>query len=299
MENIISQATAFSPNFLMSEEAILVYMRILQTAAYVIVGYFLILLLVRFTNRHVKDLKARHTIRKNIVYVFSLLIILVVIAFWAHKISSITIFLGVASAGVALALQEALLSVAGWFLIVFRHPYEVGDRIELNGVKGDVIDIRLFQTSLLEIGNWVEADQSTGRIANIPNSAVFKKENFNYSRGFEFIWNEIKVLITFESDWKKAEEIMLTRGRDLVGDMEKEVKNKIDKMTQHYMIYYDKLTPIVYTNIKDSGVEMSLRYLTEAKTRRSTHDKLCREIMEDFGKEPSVNFAYTTYRIIK
>lgn len=275
------------------------YIKLLQTAAVVAVGYLLIIILVRFTNRRVKDLKARHTIRKNIVYYLTALMIVVIILFWAHKASSLTIFLGVASAGIALALQEALLCVAGWVLIVFRHPYEVGDRVELNGVKGDVIDIRLFQTSLLEISNWVEADQSTGRIANVPNSSVFKKESYNYSQGFEFIWNEIKILVTFESDWKRAEEIMLAHGRELAGDMEDLVKRKIDGMTKKYMIYYDKLTPIVYTKILDSGVELSLRHLTEAKKRRSTHDVLCRKILDDFTAEPNVNFAYTTYRIVK
>jgi small-conductance mechanosensitive channel len=189
--------------------------------------------------------------------------------------------------------------VAGWFLILIRRPFEVGDRIELGGVKGDVIDIRLFQTSMLEIGNWVGADQSTGRIVNVPNSAIFKKENFNYSRGFEFIWNEIKVIVTFESDWKRAEEIMMSHAVEHAEEMENVIKRKIDIMAQSYMIRYDKFRPIVYVDIKDSGVELSLRYLTEARDRRATHDELCRYILSDFEKEESVNFAYTTYRIVK
>ena len=112
-------------------------------------------------------------------------------------------------AGIALALQDVILSVAGWFLIIVRRPFQVGDRIELGGVKGDVIDIRLLQTSLLEIGNWVDADQSTGRIVHCPHSLVFKEPLFNYTKGFEFIWNEIKIPLTFESNWKKGKEIIL------------------------------------------------------------------------------------------
>jgi small-conductance mechanosensitive channel len=169
----------------------------------------------------------------------------------------------------------------------------------MGGVKGDVIDIRLFQTSLLEIGNWVDSDQSTGRIVHIPNSAIFKKEIYNYNRGFEFIWNEIKLLVTFESDWKRAEEIMLDRARALGGGMEEVVKKKIAAMTRRYMIHYDKLTPIVYVAIRESGVEVTLRYLTEAKQRRSTHDSLCRGILDDIAKEGRVQLAYPTYRIVK
>jgi small-conductance mechanosensitive channel len=169
----------------------------------------------------------------------------------------------------------------------------------MGGVKGDVIDIRLFQTALLEIGNWVDDDQSTGRIVNIPNSAIFKKENYNYNKGFEFIWSEIKILVTFESDWKRAEEIMLTQAGRLVSGMEEVVKKKITAMTRRYMIHYDKLTPIVYVSIRDSGIELALRYLTEAKMRRTTHDALCRAMLDEFAKHERVQFAYPTYRIVK
>jgi small-conductance mechanosensitive channel len=128
---------------------------------------------------------------------------------------------------------------------------------------------------------------------------VFKKENYNYSKGFEFIWNEISILVTFESDWKRGEEIMLTHARSYTEGMEKTVSRKIEKMTRHYLIYYDKLTPIVYVDIKDSGVQLTLRYLVEARSRRLTHDALCRKILGDFEKEGNVNFAYPTYRIVK
>ncbi|MFH1360737.1 MAG: mechanosensitive ion channel domain-containing protein [Candidatus Omnitrophota bacterium] len=273
--------------------------KIFETALVVLIGYLLIFIFVGITNKKIKEIRTRHFVRRNIVYFLTFLILLFVIFIWIQKINSLTIFLGVASAGLALALQEAILCIAGWFLILLRKPFDVGDRVELNGVKGDVIDIRLFQTSLLEIGNWVDADQSTGRIANVPNSAVFKKENYNYNRGFEYIWNEIPIMVTFESDWKRAEQIMLEHGQTYALGVEDGVQKKIESMARHYMIYYGKLTPIVYVNIKDSGVELILRYLTEAKKRRSTQDKLCRAILDDFAKEEKVNFAYTTYRIVK
>lgn len=273
--------------------------KIWQTMFVCIFGYVLLFLVIGYVNQRVKDIKARHIIRKNTAYIITLTIIVITFFIWIQNINSITIFLGVASAGIALALQEVILCVAGWLLILIRHPFEVGDRIEINGVKGDVIDIRLFQTSLLEIGNWVDADQSTGRIANIPNSFVYKGENYNYSRGFEFIWNEIPILVTFESDWKTARDLMLTHAKKHAEGLEENVRRKIDVMRNRYMIYYGKLTPIVYVNIKDSGIELTLRYLTEAKKRRFTQDELCRDILDDFEKYESINFAYPTYRIVK
>ena len=281
------------------EERARLVKKLIQTGIILAVGYLLIFVLVGIVNRQVKDLKVRHLVRKNISYLVTVLMLLYILFLWAQNIGTITIFLGVAGAGIALALQEVILCVAGWFHILVRRPFEVGDRIEMSGIKGDVIDIRLFHTSLLEIGNWVDSDQSTGRIVHIPNSAIFKRENFNYNRGFEFIWNEMKVLVTYESDWKRAEEIMLGHARRLAEGMEEVAKRKIAAMTRHYMIRYDKFTPIVYVAIRDSGVELTMRYLTEAKQRRSTQDALSREILEEFGKEPRISFAYPTYRIVK
>jgi len=273
--------------------------KILETIFVVAVCYIFMFILIGFINARVKDVKACHIVRKNIIYILSTISIIVVFFIWVQNLNSITLFLGVASAGIALALQEVILCIAGWLLIIVRHPYETGDRVEINGIKGDIIDIRLYQTSMLEIGNWVDADQSTGRIVNFPNSFVFKYPNYNYSRGFEFIWNEIPVLLTFESDWKRGKEIILELANRLAEGMEERVRRKIDIMRNRYMIYYGKLTPIVYVNIKDSGVELTLRYLTESKKRRFTQDELCQNILNAFDQEENVNFAYPTYRIVK
>ena len=277
----------------------LFYKKLIRTGLVFLIGYLLIFILGRIINSKLHDLRTQHLVRRYVIYFINLLIVLFVIFIWIQHISSLTIFLSAVGAGVALALQEVILSIAGWFAILLRRPFELGDRIEFGGVKGDVIDISMLQTTLLEIGNWVDADQSTGRIVNVPNSAIFKKENYNYSRGFEFIWNEMKVLITFESDWKRAEEIMLGHALGRAEGMEDIVKKKIKRMSRRYMIHYGKLTPIVYVNIKDSGVEMTLRYLTEARKRRSTQDEFARAILEDFEKEERVNFAYPTYRIVR
>ncbi|MFH1039509.1 MAG: mechanosensitive ion channel domain-containing protein [PVC group bacterium] len=275
------------------------YSKLIRTGLVLLIGYLLIFALIKIINTHIKVLRTQHLIRKNVIYFLNLLIILLIIFIWLQHISSITIFISAVGAGVALALQEVILCTAGWLVILMRRPFEVGDRIEFGDVKGDVIDIQILQTSLLELGNWVNADQSTGRIVNVPNSAIFKKPTFNYSRGFEYIWNELRVLVTFESDWKRAEEIMLRHAVARAEGMEEIVKRKIKRMSRRYMIHYGKLTPIVYVNIKDSGVELTLRYLTDARKRRSTEDEFSRRILEDFEKEEKVNFAYPTYRIVK
>ena len=273
--------------------------KMLQSLYTILVVYIITLLVTRSINKRVHDLKRRYDMRKRTFYAAGLLMIGVVGIIWIKDLRNLTVVLSVIGAGLVVALAEVFLCIAGWLLIIIRRPFDTGDRIEFGGVKGDVIDIRLFQTSLLEIGNWVVADQSTGRIVHIPNSAVFKSPSFNYTRGFEFIWNEVKIVVTFESDWKKAKTIMIKHAQKEGSKTKEEVDKRIRHMSKHYLIYYEKLTPIVYTNIIENGVELSLRYLTQAKERRYTQDELCQKILDEFEKEKGINFAYPTYRIIK
>jgi small-conductance mechanosensitive channel len=171
--------------------------------------------------------------------------------------------------------------------------------VEIGSVKGDVIDVRMFQTALLEVGNWVGAEQSTGRVVHIPNSSVFKEKVFNYTKGFEFIWNEIKITVTFESNWQKAKAIVLSQANPEIDKLKTKVQASIERMAQQYMIHYEKFTPIVYINVVGHGVELTLRYLTEVQKRRITQDRISRAILEDFARESDIHFAYPTYRIVK
>ena len=265
----------------------------------IIIFYLLATLICRVINRRIEDVKKKYNARKATFYVATLLMLLSMSIIWIRNISQLTVVLSVLSAGLVVALQEVILCIAGWFIIVFRKPFDTGDRIEIGGHKGDVIDIGFLQTSLLEIGNWVVEDQSTGRVFHIPNSMVFRHAAFNYTRDFEFIWNEIKVVVTFESDWERAREIILNPAQKEADRIKKEVDRLIRRMATQYLIYYEKLTPIVYVKIVGYGVELSLRYLTEAKKRRSTQDEISRKILDDFAKEHHVNFAYDTLRIVK
>jgi small-conductance mechanosensitive channel len=264
-----------------------------------VIAYLIAALTTRIINKNIKDLKKRHSARKFTVYTATFLSILIIIPVWINKSTSLTTILGLMGAGLTLALHQPILSIAGWLLILIRKPYETGDRVEVGGIKGDVVDIRLFYTSVLEIGNWVDADQSTGRIIHCPNNKIFTEAIFNYTKGFEYIWNEIKIVVTYESDWKKAKNIILdVTTKDQI-DLGETVRGKIQRLSKKYMIHYEKLTPFVWINIVDFGVELTLRYLTDARKRRSTQDEICGAILDRFNQEPDVDFAYPTYRIYR
>ncbi|MFQ6038780.1 MAG: mechanosensitive ion channel family protein [Candidatus Aminicenantales bacterium] len=273
-------------------------MRLIYSIAAAVLAYGLSLIIIQIINRRIEDLKRRHKARKFTVYVFTVLWLVIILYIWVRG-GSVTTVLSVMGAGLTLALHQPVTSIEGWILILIRRPYDIGDRIELGGIRGDVIDIRLFYTSILEIGNWVDADQSTGRIVHCPNGKVFTDPIFNYTRGFEYIWNEIPVLITFESNWKKARDILLEVAAESETTTAEAMKKKLKYLSYKYMIHYKKLTPIVWVNIKDSGVELTLRYLTEAQKRRSSQDQICQKILERFSQEPDVELAYPTYRIFR
>ncbi len=245
-----------------------------------------------------KDSKTRYTWRKSITYTLSIIALLIVGNIWFQGVQSLATFLGIFAAGVAIALQDLIGNVAGWFFILWRRPFNVGDRIEIAGHAGDVIDKRLFMFTLMEIGNWVKADQTTGRVIHMPNGIVFKHSIANYSRGFHYIWNEIPVLVTFESNWEKAKEILSVIAKKHAEHITEEAERKINDAAKEYMIYYTKLMPMVWTSVKDSGIELTIRYLCDPRGRRNSEHEIWQDILRQFATHADIDFAYPTTRHI-
>ena len=182
--------------------------RLMVSLLVIVVIWLLRLLLLKIVYSQVENIKTLYHWRKTTAYTGFALAALFVSSVWFRGFSSLSTFLGLLSAGVAIALRDPLVNLAGWVFILWRNPFEVGDRIQIGSTAGDVIDQRIFQFTLMEIGNWVQADQSTGRIIHVPNGKVFTEPTANYNKGFQYFWNEIPVLVTFESDWKKAKKIL-------------------------------------------------------------------------------------------
>ncbi len=263
----------------------------------VVVAYvFVRWLLLRIVHRQVKDEEVWYRTRKIVTYVAFLLIVLTLVRIWVVPFGDLATYLGLVSAGVAVALADVLKNMVGWGYILSRRPFRVGDRIETEAFSGDVIDIRLFRFTILEIGNWVNADHSTGRIVHIPNQVVFTGPIANYTEGFEFIWHEIPILVTFESDWKKAETII----RDVIGKAAPDVTgtalSELRKTAQAYRIKYGHMTPTVYVSAQDSGIELTARMLVPVRRRRDVNQKVWRGVLDAFAAEPAIDLAYPTVR---
>ena len=275
--------------------------RIIKTIIILILlsaGKFLGNLIIRRRNL---DVKVAYQWRRAVLYIYTITLILLIGFIWTSGtgIKSLTTFLGLASAGVAVAMHDTIANLAGWVFIIWRKPFKVGDRVDIGGIAGDVIDIRIFQFSLIEIGNWVDADQSTGRIVHVPNSKVLREPLANYHIGFEYIWHEIPVLITFESDWKKAKEILNKIASEDIEHLSDGAQEQIRSAANKYMIFYGALTPIVYTTVKDSGVMLTIRYLVNPRQRRSSEQKIWESILDAFDRDENIDLAYPTTRFYK
>ena len=250
----------------------------------------------KFLISKIHDIKIRYQWQKISLYLAVFLIIIFLLNTWLHIFGSFATFLGLISAGIAIALKDPLVNMVAWAFILIRQPFKVGDRIQIGKVSGDVIDIRLFQFSVNEIGNWVDSDQSTGRIIHIPNGIVFTEPQANYTAGFEYIWNEIPVLVTFESDWIKAKQILTEivnhQGVLLSSEAEKQIK----EAAKRFLIFYNKLTPIIYTTVKDSGVLLTMRFMCDPRERRSVEEKIWEDVLNRFAECDDIDFAYATQR---
>ncbi len=273
--------------------------RLLWTIVVVAVLWLVRVVVLRIAWRHADDPRSRYAWRKAVSYITALLGILIVGRIWVSGFKSVATFAGLLSAGIAISLKDVFVNLAGWLFILWRRPFVVGDRVEVAGHRGDVVDLRVFQFTLMEVGNWVDADQSTGRMLHVPNGLVLGTPVANYGQGFDYIWNEIPVLVTFESDWKKAKAILLGIAEKHSEDPREKAAEEVREASKKYMVFYSALTPTVYTSVEASGILLTVRYLCPPRRRRGTTHMIWEDVLEAFGAEPGIDLAYPTTRFFK
>lgn len=253
-------------------------------------------IILALVTRRWDDIKIRYRWKKTSLYVTFVIAAVLVGRMWLEGVGSFVTYFGILSAGLAIALKELVANFVGWVFIFWRRPFEVGDRIQIGNLSGDVIDLRIFQFTLLEIGNWVEADQSTGRIVHVNNGRIFTDNLANFSKGFYYIWNEVPVLVTFESDWRKAKRVLLEIAEKHGAEISRAAAERLRNAARKFMIFYTRLTPTVYTSVRDCGVLLTIRYLCDPKKRRATEQAIWENILDAFAAADDIDFAYPTQR---
>src|ERR1700730_12061322 len=224
---------------------------------------------------------ARYKVHKFIVFASYLSILLFLAILFEDRLGRLSVTLGVVGAGVAVALQDVVASIAGAFSIGFSKLYSVGDRVQIGDTRGDVIDIGLLRTTIMETGNWVSKDLYNGRIVRVPNNIVLKVPVFNYSQGFQFIWDEIKVLFTTTSDSHLAREMLLQAAREAIGDYIVEAQASWKVMSDYYRGANPPLEPTVTLAVTAGSLEFSVSYVVDYNKRTAMQDKLFSKIVQE------------------
>lgn len=283
----LQELTGFDPDF---------QNKIVATAMAIFFLWLVKYIILKVLNKSVKEDIAKLRWQKSITPIYYGLLIFTIGRIWILAFHSLANYLGLLSAGIAIALKDPLVNIFAYTYIIGRKPFSVGDRISIEGVSGDIIDIKLFQFSIMEIGGWVKADQSTGRIIQIPNGHVFTKNTTNYSEGFNFIWEELNVLITFESNWRDAKEILQgildTKTKMWSEDAISQLKNR-DK---EFMIFNTTTKPTLFLDVEASGVNLTMRYLVNPRKRRWCQQIVWEEILIEFENHKNIELAYPTTR---
>ncbi|MFC6223705.1 mechanosensitive ion channel family protein [Hymenobacter artigasi] len=244
------------------------------------------------------DNRYRATKFSNFLGVFLTIVMLTIV--YSDKLAGLTVALGVAGAGIAFALQEVIASFAGWLAIMFGGFYKSGDRVQLGGIKGDVMDIGVLRTTIMETGQWVDGDLYNGRIVLIANSYVFKEPVFNYSGEFPFLWDEIKIPIQYGSDYARATTLLTAVGMAVAGDLTTASREKWQLMQRKYRLEDANTEPMVSLVANDNWVEFTLRYVVSYRNRRATKTALFTRILQEVDATAgAIKFASATFQLVE
>lgn len=246
----------------------------------------------------VKDRYQVHTLRmliRNTIFVLGTAIVL---AIWLGFGSSFTVAMGILGAGIAFASQEIIGSFAGYLNIITGNLFRIGDRVRIGNVVGDVLDISTLRTTVMEIAEWVKADQYTGRVVSIANRMVFSDPVFNYTQHWPYIWDEITIPITYDSDWQHAGEIMVEHGREYSSHLQAQAQAELSGMMKRFPVYDTPVEPLLYIIMTDNWIDMTLRYVVDPRERRTVAGQLHLELLQHFESEADITVASATFEIV-
>ncbi len=253
----------------------------------------------RLIRDRIQEPALRYRAEKTIGRIGWVLMALVLLAIFSDRLGGVALSLGVVGAGVAFALQEVIASIAGRIAILFGRFFEVGDRVQLGGIKGDVVDIGVLRSTLMETGDWVHGDLYNGRIVRVANSFVFKAPVYNYSADFNFLWEEVRIPVKYGSDHKLARELLERAVADVCGSFVEPARETWTRITGRYKLEHAQVDPMVTLVANDNWIEFTLRYVIPYTKRRSVKDQLFMRILDDFdANRAKVGMASATYEIV-
>jgi small-conductance mechanosensitive channel len=247
-----------------------------------------------YVRHATEDDRERYRRRKFFTTIIAFAAGIAIVILWAHTLKQKGTFLGLLGAGLAIALKEPLLSIAGRLAIFTGHMYNAGDRIEMQQMAGDVIDIGFFYTRMLEIGSWIGADQYNGRILLIPNSMIFGTPILNYTQHLSLIWDEVVLPITYNSNMESAIRILTEVGSEYTREFLKNAEHDLEQMRRQFVVPHLELKPVVYVKVTSNWLELTMRYVVDPKQRRAASSFIYKEVFKRISQAQDIQIASET-----
>jgi len=247
--------------------------------------------------KQIKEPKSKYSFKKTISILFMIFVAAALVGIWIENTESIMLAYGLMAAGIVITLQDFFKNFVGGVTIFVTGIYKVGDRIELDNKVGDVIDIDIMYTTLMELRAWVAGDQATGRLIIIPNGYVLSGSIFNYTKDHNFIWDEIVLPITYDSDWKKAYNMIMKIVKLETSKVVQAADKSISKLGEKYYLTKRVAQPAIFMKLTDNWIEFYIRYTTEVRQRRALQDRLSRKLLKTIQAAPDIKIASTTLDI--
>ena len=269
--------------------------KIALTASIVLVGWLIYIVLKRLVIENISDYKKRFTVRKVAKSSVTTLTILSVLFIWIQAINALILIALLFGLFIAFMVRGLTSNIIGYFVIKYRNYFEVGHRIEINNVIGDVIDINPIHFKLMEVRHNLSSDANTGRIIKLPNSIIFDESIEMVGVDNNFVWHEIKYVLAFDSDWKDAERIMMEAGENHFADV---VLPAILEDNEHLPNDKTKMKPVFAIDTNTEGIILVLRYMVDYLQGTPTKTQLQREILARFAENSQIKFATVDIRII-
>ncbi|MDO9549842.1 MAG: mechanosensitive ion channel [Methanoregula sp.] len=255
----------------------------------VITGIFLV--------RRISDLKTRYTAKKAISIVSVVFIIALCLRIWVTDTSALIVSYGIIGAAFAFALQDVFKNFVGGLLVIITSMYRIGDRISIDNNFGDVMDIGLMSTTLMEIRGWVSGDQPSGRLLILPNGLVITHALYNYTRDHSFVWDEISIPLTYDSDWKLAKELVLGIVVKETALTTKQADEEIERIGEKYYLPKKVVEPSAYITLTDNWITLDVRYVTDARSRRTLRSRLNELVLTAIEKDDRITISSTTVTV--
>lgn len=238
--------------------------------------------------------KARYNANKFISLSHIFITAIILFRVWVPDTTTLVAVYGFLAAAIAFSIQDVFKNLVGGILIFMKGVYKVGDRVKINDVVGDVVDIDIWYTYVLEIQEWVSGDQATGRVVSVPNEAVITGTIANYTDDHDFIWDEIHIPISYNSDWKRAKTIIQEIMDNHTQDVMKVASKNIEKLEEKYFLTSANIESNVFVKMTDNWISLYGRYITHVRQRRVLGSNINIAILEAFEKENNITVASAT-----